>query len=205
MKLTERKLLILTIIIPGVIAIALAIYGYFIQHKNLNKIQQDIADVKNQIKDAQAKVEQMNKLEEKLEGLRKEREGMKDRLPAKTAESFEDFLNSLAQIGEDTQVLINSATVADDVKKSGPPTAGGPAQMFDKISYNVRVDGDFYQCVNFMFMLETNKRFIKIDKFTIRPTNLSDVDKKEDLAIKHTLDLKITTFCYNAPVSAAPK
>lgn len=205
MRLTERKKLILTIIIPGIFAIALAIYGYFILHKNLDKIQTDIADAKNQVKDAQAKVEQMIALEQRLEVLRKEKEGMKDRLPAKTTESFEEFLNSMAKIGQEAQVIISSATVSDDTKKSGPPTAGGSPQMFDKISYNVRVDGDFYQCVNFMFLLEMNKRFIKIDKFSIRPTNLSDVEKKEDIAVKHTLDLKVTTYSYNVPGSATPK
>ncbi|MFH1226663.1 MAG: GspMb/PilO family protein [Planctomycetota bacterium] len=197
MRLTERKLLILTIIIPGIMAIGLAIYGYFIQYNKLIRIQGEIESVKVQVKEAEAKVVQMIELDKRLDVLRKEKEGIKDLLPVKTDELYEDFLNSMVKIAQEAKLVVHGANVSDEVKKSGPPTgSGGPT--FEKISYSLRAEGEFYDCINFIYLLETNKRFIKVDKISLRPTNLMGVEKT-GTAIRHLLEVKITSYTYISP------
>lgn len=187
----------MTIIIPGVLAIGLAVYGYFIQYNQLTKIQGEIENVNSQVKDAEAKIVQMIELDKRLEALRKEKESIKDLLPAKTADLYEDFLNSMVKTAQEAKLIVHGANVADDAKKSGPPTGGG-GLAFEKISYSMRVEGEFYECINFIYLLETSKRFIKVDRFSLRPSNLMDVEKTGE-AIRHLLDIKITSYTYNAP------
>jgi len=66
MKLSEKQLLLLTIVIPAIVAIALAGVGFFKFSKDISKLSKEIDDVNNQIKEENIRLEKMVELRDKL-------------------------------------------------------------------------------------------------------------------------------------------
>lgn len=194
MKLSEKQLLVLTIIVPSIVAVALAGIGYFVFNKKLAKVTETIRDVKVKEEQANKKLGAMEELERKINKLKAEKEAKKDMLPTLSEVTYEEFLNYISKVAEEAPIGVQGAAYVAGVQKSGPPTAAG-AISFQPLSYTIKGEGSFYDCLRFVYLLETSKRFIKVNRFTLRPTNLQVADKKGE-TIKHSLDLKFTTYYF---------
>jgi|SRR3989339_39262 len=193
MKLSEKQLLLLTIVIPAIVAIALAGVGFFKFSKDISKLSKEIDDVNNQIKEENIRLEKMVELRDKLKKLEAEQDALQSLLPSKEELSYENFLDTLTKFSREAGVKLTSATA--DAGRSGPPAAGGPASSFDKMSYALKIEGDFFQVINYVYLLEVYQRFIKVDNFTVRPVGIISTDKPT----KYTMDLKITSYAYTGP------
>ncbi|MBI5778760.1 MAG: type 4a pilus biogenesis protein PilO [Planctomycetes bacterium] len=191
MKLTEKQLLILTIVIPAVVAIGLAGVGFFVFSKDIAKLNKDIAEVNLRIKDEKDRLTKMVELEEKLKKLRLERDALQALLPTKEEASYENFIDTLTRFSREAGVKLSSATA--DEGRSGPPTTGSTS--FDKMAYSLKIQGNFFQIINFVYLLETYQRFIKVDNFSVRPVGAVTADKPT----QYNLDVKITSYVYKEP------
>ncbi|MEW6027502.1 MAG: type 4a pilus biogenesis protein PilO [Planctomycetota bacterium] len=188
MKLTEKQLLILTIVIPAVLAIVLAGVGFFVFSKDIAKVNKDIADVSKKIQDEKNRLSEMGKLEERLKKLESEREALHALLPTKEDASYENFVDTLTRFSREAGVKLSSALA--DEGAGGPP--GQQAAQFDKISYSLQIQGDFFQVLNYIYLLETYQRFIQVNKFNLRPSGPVSADK----ATLYNMDLKVTSYVY---------
>ena len=192
MKLTEKQLLILTIIIPAVIAICLAAFGFFVFSKDIAKLNKDISDIGKQINEENDRLKKMVELGEKLTKLRLEQDALQSLLPNKEDISGENFIDTLNRFGRQAGVQIASAT-ADEGRGGGPP--GAQTTNFDRISYALKIQGDFFQVINYVYLLETYQRFIKVDNFSVRPVGQVTIDKPT----QYSMELKITSYVYKGP------
>ena len=193
MKLSEKQLLLLTIVIPAIVAIALAGVGFFKFSKDISKLSKEIDDVNNQIKEENIRLEKMVELRDKLKKLEAEQDALQSLLPSKEELSYENFLDTLTKFSREAGVKLSSATA--ETGRGGPPVPGGQTTNFDKISYALKIQGDFFQVSNYIYLLETYQRFIKVDNFTVRPLGVITAGK----TTKYTLDLKITSYVYTGP------
>jgi Tfp pilus assembly protein PilO len=191
MKLTEKQLLVLTIVIPAVIAIIFAAVGFLKFSKDISKLNKEIADVKKQMNDENDRLKKMVELGEKLAKLRLEQDALQALMPPKEENSSENFIDTLTRFGREAGVKLAGATPDDS--KGGPP--GAATTNFDKMSYSIKIQGDFFQVINYIYLLETYQRFIKVDNFSVRPVGQVTADKP----IQYTMDLKITSYVYKGP------
>ena len=192
MKLSERKLLVLTILIPAIVAIALAGVGFFIFNKEKTELNKKIEDVNDEINEENLKLGKMVELRKELKKLEAEQDALQSLLPNKDDISNENFIDTLTRFSREAGVKLNSAT--SSASRRGPPSSGGQTN-FDKISYALKIEGDFFQVINYIYLLETYQRFIKVDGFTVGPEGMIKVGKPT----KYTLDLKITSYVYTGP------
>lgn len=191
MKLTEKQLLILTIVIPAVVAIVLAGVGFFIFNKQIAGLNKDITEVTKKINEEKDRLKKMAELADKLTKLRLEQDALQSLLPTKEEISIENFIDTLTRFSREAGVNLNSATA--DEGKGGPP--GVAATNFDRISYALKIQGDFFQVINYIYLLETYQRFIKVDNFSVRPVGQVTADKPT----QYSMDLKITSYVYKGP------
>lgn len=195
MKLSEKQLLVLTIIAPSVVAVVLAGLGYFVFQKKLAKITTDIQSVKTQEDAAKRKLDQMADLETKIKKLKQEKEDKKDLLPTLKEVSYEDFLNYINKISAEAPIALQGATYAG-VSTSGGPPSTVQSSVFKPLAYTIKAEGSFYDCLRFVHLLETSKRFIKVNRFSLRPMNLQTAEKSGE-TIRHSLDLKFTAYYFD--------
>src|SRR3989339_1560925 len=153
MKLSEKQLLLLTIVIPAIIAIALAGVGFFMFNKEKGDLNKKIDEITRKISDENVKVEKMVELRERLKKLEAEQDALQSLLPTKEEISYENFIDTLTRFGREAGVKLNSATSYES--RSGPPVAGGQTSKFDKMSYALKIEGDFFQVINYVYLLET--------------------------------------------------
>ncbi len=191
MKLSEKQLLILTIVIPAVIAIIFAGVGFFIFNKKITGLNKEIAEITKKIDEENVRLEKMAKLGEELTKLRLVQDALQSLLPTKEEISYENFIDTLTRFSREAGVKLTSAT--SDEGKGGPP--GVAATNFDRISYALKIQGDFFQVINYIYFLETYQRFIKVDNFSVRPVGQVTIDKPTQYA----MDLKITSYVYKGP------
>jgi len=194
MKLTEKQLLILTIVIPAIIAVVLACVGFFKFNKNIATLSKEIVEVSKKINEEKDRLNKMVELGERLKKLESERDALQAILPTKEEVSYENFIDTLTRFSREAGVKLTSAI--SDEGKGGPPSSGGKV-FFDRISYALKIQGDFFQVVNYIYLLETYQRFIKVDNFSIRPVGMIAADKP----IEYGIDLKITSYVYKPPAN----
>jgi len=193
MKLTEKQLLILTIVIPAIIAIVFGGIGLFVLNKKIAALNKEITDVSKKIDAENDRLKKMVELEEKLKKLRADQDALQALLPTKEELSYENFIDTLTRFSREAGVKLSSATA--ETGRGGPPVPGGQTTNFDKISYALKIQGDFFQVINYIYLLETYQRFIKVDNFSVRPVGQVTIDKPTQYA----LDLKITSYVYKGP------
>jgi Tfp pilus assembly protein PilO len=191
LKLSEKQLLILTIIIPASIAVILGILGYFIFSKKINLLTKNINETTIQIKEANDRLEKMVELEGRLTKLRKEQDELEALMPTKEEISYENFIDTLTKLSREANIYLSSAT--PEQNKGTQATIQN--SLFDKISYKLSITGDFFQVIYYVYLLETYQRFIKVDKFSVKPIPGSNSEK----SVKYSLDLTLTTYIYNKP------
>jgi Tfp pilus assembly protein PilO len=192
MKLTEKKLLVLTIIIPAIIAVGLAGVGFFKFNKNISALKKEIIEIGKKIDGEKVRRAKMDELSSRLKKLEAEQSSLEALLPTKEEMSYEKFINTLTRFSREAGVKLTSATPVGD--KGGPP-AGQPS-FFDSISYALALEGDFFQVINYIYLLETYQRFIKVDNFSVRPIG---GQVTSDAPAIYGLNLKITSYLYKKP------
>jgi len=191
LKLSEKQLLVFTIIIPAVIAVILGAVGYFVFAKKLAVLTKNINETSTKIKEANDRLKKMEELEGKLGKLRKEQDELEALMPTKEEFSFENFIATLTKLGREANIYLSSVT--PELSKGTPsPTQ---SSLFNKISYKLSITGDFFQVIDYIYLLETYQRFIKVDKFSVKPFTESASDK----LVRYSLDLTLTTYVYNKP------
>ncbi|MCK5579577.1 MAG: type 4a pilus biogenesis protein PilO [Planctomycetes bacterium] len=182
LKLSEKQLLIITVGGSALIAIILVIAGYLFFRKPLKKTQTDIKTIGAEITQLKQRQQSMADLKERIDELRVEIAEDIKQLPSEEEVSYEDFVDTLVNFSLEAQV--NLFSVIPSKQASGSKTASATPT-----SYQMELEGSFYNLINFIYSLETYKRFIKVIDFKISPSLSSG-------EIKHKMRLLITTYTY---------
>ncbi|MFH1230156.1 MAG: type 4a pilus biogenesis protein PilO [Planctomycetota bacterium] len=191
LKLSEKQLLILTIIIPAVIAVILGVVGYFVFSKKLSLLTKNINETSTKITEAKDRSVKMEELEGRLSKLRKEQDELEALMPTKEEISYENFIDTLTKLSREANIYLSSA-IPEQNRGIQPSIQ---SSLFDKISYRLSITGDFFQVIYYIYLLETYQRFIKVDRFSVKPITESTNNK----LIRYSLDLTLTTYVYNKP------
>ena len=191
LKLSEKQLLILTIIIPAVIAVILGATGYFVFFKKLSLLTKNINETSAKIEETNDRLKKMEELEGRLNKLKKEQKELEALMPTKEEISYENFIDTLMKLSREANISLSSAI--PEQNRGTQPSA--QSSLFDKISYRLSISGDFFQVIYYIYLLETYQRFIKVDRFSVKP--VSEWSNDKDKPVKYSLDLTLTTYVYN--------
>lgn len=169
-RFSEKQLLLVTLAVFLVVVLPLAVWGYFLHFKSLANLNTELSQVGQGIVQAKAKQDQMYQLQEKKKTLEKELKIARKILPTVEEVSYEKFLELLGRLKKEAKVELFKAKLLKQKKgRAGPGQA--PQGAFDKVSYELDLEGCFYDLVKFVYLLETYKRFIRIDSFEFKPAS----------------------------------
>ncbi len=188
----EKMVLLVTLIASGVVALASGTGMYFLQ-KNSGELATTNAALESRVAQAQSKIN-------KLATLRAQREQAQVRLVVAESvlpsqEELESLVDNLADFARKSGVIITKASPG---RQSAYRKAVGGVKRFDVAEFNLDLEGDYFQLVEFVNLLENYKRFIRVDSFNVKSGRT-----QED---PHDIALKFATFTYvdaPAPVKRA--
>ncbi|MBI3820287.1 MAG: type 4a pilus biogenesis protein PilO [Planctomycetes bacterium] len=182
--MNEKKILIGIAAATLVIASALG-YGVYYTLGAIDEQETMAGTTREDIKKARAVVDSIKAAEDKVILLRESLKALASVLP--TQREVEDFITQIAATkGEAgvklSQIIDHNATAKTSSNK-----------VFEKFSYQIGVKGNLWQFLEFLYRLESFKRFVMVPQCKIAPGQ-----RESALAeVNHAYDLEVETYVYN--------
>lgn len=181
----KEKIILLTILVASAVIALGSGAGVYLLQKKAGVLEQQNTALEGRVAKARTKI---NKLPE----LRAERERAEARLVIAerilpSQEEIENLVDNLSEFARESGVVI---TEAAPFRQSGYRGGQGGAKKFEEANFSLSIEGNFFQFVKFLNLLENYKRFIKVDGFTVK--------SGKDPGKPHEIELTFTTFTYTS-------
>ena len=198
--MSERQMTIILLCVMGAIVLLGAGALYWLQFQELATLEEELTQVTAKVNDAQKKKSEIPGLEERKKSLTETIERIRGQIPLFTKEENDQFADLVDHLRKKCRVLISGARFSA-AKTAGPGEKDLPAGIY-RARYEYRVTGGFYQLLNFMNHLETERRFLVLDGIKL---GAGTVAEGRGLTPVRELVLNISTFLQrpSAPVPGA--
>jgi Tfp pilus assembly protein PilO len=189
----ERMILLSALVASLLIAVAAGATVYFVGAK-ASELRAANDGLHGRINTAKNKLNKLN-------DMRVEREKAQARLVASESilpsqREIETLVDNLSEFAKKSGVIIAKA---EPVRQT-TFKATGAAKHFDEADFDLALEGNFFQFVEFLNSLENYKRFIRVDKFSVAAGKTSGEAA--------SIALSFATFTYvdaaAAPTTATP-
>lgn len=171
---------------------ALAIGGVYYADGQIDEIQQQIEQKRQEISAAEAKILKVPGLEKDVVVLRENLGEYVKILPDN--KNLNDFLRSLNDFEK------QSGSRGLRLSQKGNPKAIG---RFSMIEYSTQMTGTLWEILRFMNLIESYERFVNISEFAIATGGRGAQEATRDGDEIHTLTLAMQTYSYNGKASGA--
>lgn len=169
--MSEKQVMIVTVVILAVIVLAGLGGGYYLWFVVLDSKKKERDTVTAQVRDAEEKVKQIGKLREENATLEAAIKDLGERIPNLDRLEYDAFANLLDEKRRRANVFVDVGRWVNVAKSTAAP--GRPAkvlpQTIHKVQYDLHMTGSFYQLVQFINLLEQERRFIHVESATISP------------------------------------
>lgn len=205
MKSQVKKILLISI---ALIVLGLMMGGasfYFLYVEGLQAAQAKLDQVNEQVRVAEQKNKDIAKLRAQLTEAEMRAQQVKLMIPDLSKEEFDGFIKHLARLATDTGVkMLEPRQVTPRAPSRGSAITVIPPEI-ERVIYEVKFNGDFLKLVEFLGVLETAIRYVRIDSLAFNKGKTTGLDGKE---VETTvLTLTINAFAYKLPGAppGAPK
>ena len=187
--MSERQMTIILLCVMGAIVLLGAGALYWLQFQELATLEEELAQVTAKVDDAQKKKAAIPGLETRKKTLTETIERIRGQIPLFNPKEENDaFADAVDHLRKKCRVTISGARYSAARTGQGEPSI--PAGIF-RARYEYRVTGGFYQLLNFMNHLETERRFLVLDGIKL---GAGTVVEGRGLAPVRELVLNISTF-----------
>jgi Tfp pilus assembly protein PilO len=187
-RLSERKMAVIILALFGVALAGIAIIS-LLRYKEIRALESQIADVDKEISALKKRVDMIPALKNELSEVIGALEDMTQILPNKGDLQHDAFLRLLQTMAKDSQVEVRKLDV--EVEKETKD------KNFARFKYKVEFVGSYPQFVSFLYKIETDKRFLKIDSFRI-PITKQTTSTPWLESPRKDMELTISTYTYTA-------
>lgn len=182
--MNEKKILIG--IAAGTLVIAAAVgYGIYYTFGALDEQETQAQTTREDIKKARETVGKIKGVEDEVIVLRESVLALASVLP--TQREIEDFITQIAATKGESGVTLREVT------EKGSNVKPGQGKVFEKFGYQIGIKGNIWQSLEFLYRLESFKRFVMIPKLKITPGQRD----KSGAEVVHGFELEVETFAYN--------
>jgi Tfp pilus assembly protein PilO len=178
----EKVILAAILIASGLVALGSGVGVYMLQ-KKAGVLETENVALQSRVAQAQTKLNKLGALKTQREEAEARLIVAESILPSQ--EEIENLVDSLSEFARKSGVVIAKAA---PVRTGAYGGARGVVKRFEETNFDLKVEGDFFQLVEFLNHLENYKRFIRVDGFIIK----SGRDEIAPLDV----DLKFATFSY---------
>lgn len=192
--LSEKQMTILTI--SALVLVLLAGGGaiYYLQFVVIAEKKTEIAGVEQKIAEEQTKVPQMDVFRNAIETAKKKIAAAKGVIPTIDEKEYDSFVDSIDELRRRAGVDVASGRLS--LTNRSNPTGGALPGNFYRVDYTLTVTGTFDLLLRFLNILETNDRFVHVQRFAVTPT--------PDSVSHCSLPLTISSYLFTQP-GAPPK
>ncbi len=195
--MSERQMTIVLLVVMGVIIVVGAGAVYYLRFQDLATREEELAQVSLQVDEALAKKRDIPKYVAKVKDLTEKIARIRSQIPVFDPKYENDeFANLVDNLRKKCQVDISGAKFS--APRSSGPGEDIPGTIF-RARYEMKVSGGFFQLLNFLNHLETERRFLVADGIKLLAGSISE---SRGLAPVRELQLNLSTFLQRP--SAAP-
>lgn len=165
--------------IGGALALGLGALIY-LQYEEIAKGRDQVAALRTNIEGARKQIEGTGTLEREVIVLREISQVMKEILPDDN--DINNLVRTLQKFSEESEVRISG------LKKK--TFDGREKTDFDKVGYTLSLEGDAFQLLDFLDMIEGHSRFMRVPSFRLTAAQRSQMEKEGVPAHKVQLDVE---------------
>ncbi len=194
LQLMKNKKLLIGVGSCVTLSLAFGVLTYF----TYGKIEEEslaIESKKGELQTAQKKISEIPQLEKRVVILREIVKEYLQILPS--SKEVNEFVMDLSGFQQETGIQITELKDANKTVANAKKEAG-----FDKVSYGLKVEANFWQYLAFLHRLESFRRFVRIPKLKIdageRP------DDQDPAKARHSFDFDIETYVFDPTQRAKP-
>jgi Tfp pilus assembly protein PilO len=162
------------------------------QYEKIAEAQTQVATLRTGIDGARKLIEGTPPLEREVIVLREMSEVMKEILP--DTNDVNNLVRTLQTFSEESGVRISGLKKknADSRDKSD----------FDKVAYTLSLEGDAFQLLDFLDLIESHSRFMRVPNFKITAAQRAQMEKEG--VPSHKVQLDVETYVYEPKKDAKP-
>lgn len=193
MESKREKVFLLVLLLGSILLAAIAGTTVYFINKKTTELRTANSALSTRISTAKNKIAQLPLIRQERELAQAELQVAESILPSQ--KEIEMLVDSLSEFARQSGVIIAKA---EPVRQVAYQSARGGAKRFEEAQFDLDIEGDYFQFVEFVNNLENYKRFIRVDDFTISAGKVEGEP--------HSVKLKFATFTYNdttAPVKGA--
>ena len=182
----------ITIVGGGTLAAAGLGTLIWMQYGKIEETRNQATALRGNIDTARKLIEGTGPLEREVIVLREMSQVMKEILP--DTNDVNNLVRTLQKFSEESQVRISGLKKksADSRDKSD----------FDKVGYTLSLEGDAFQLLDFLDMIESHSRFMRVPNFRITAAQRTQMEKEGIPA--HKVQLDVETYVYEPRKDAKP-
>jgi Tfp pilus assembly protein PilO len=186
----------MTVAVGGALGAALLGGALYFQYDSIAKKRQEIAEVEVRLEQSRSLVETTPKLEEAVIVHRETDEVVAAILP-----NNQDILNFVRTL----QTFVESSGVRFTSIKDKPETTSRDAKKsdFQRVGYTVQFDGDAFELLSFLDLVESHERFMRVPSFKLKGAPRQSLEEMGSLP-RHSVELEVETYVYAPRSSGAP-
>lgn len=200
MKSQVKKLLLVSLALIGLGLLMAGASFYFLYVEGLQVAQARLAEVSRKVEEAERKNKAIAGLRAQLIEAEMRAQQVKLMIPDLSKEEFDAFIKHLARLANDTGVRMQEPRqVTPRAPAPGSAARVVPPEI-ERVMYEVKFNGDFLRLVEFLGVLETAIRYVRIDSLTFNKGKTTGPEGKE---VETTvLTLNINAFAYKSTAAS---
>jgi len=194
--MSERQMTIWLLVVMGVAIVGGCILLYVLRFQTLDTLNEELTVIKGQVEEAQAKKAKIKFLEDRKAALTKSIDAIRQQIPVfNPKEENDQWAELVDSIRQKTRVMVSGARFS--AAKSGSDPI--PDSIF-RARYELRVSGGFFELLNYLNHLETERRFLVADSIKL---SAGGADARGSASPVRELSMSLSTFMQR-PQQAPP-
>ncbi len=177
--------------------LALAGMGYLVwaEYGALEIARGKVAEIRGQIDTARKQLSGLAALEKDVIVLRETEQAIKDILP--DDKDLNNFVRDLQDFAQDTEVSFTQVK-----KKDLNAGKKGATDAFEKVAYEISLEGDAFQALAFLDRVESHTRFLRVPTVALTASTRRAIEERG--VPRHRVKLEIETFVYKPQAGVDP-
>jgi Tfp pilus assembly protein PilO len=204
--MTEKQLLVITVILVVLVVLGGGAGIYFLCGKNAGLIQ-EINELDQKLQEVKNKEEMNKRMKAEIEKPEfKEREKALSReLPLESPIGHTMLWEFLNQIRRRTHPQIVLSRIEASKERAGAPGVSAPPPGVRRMAYDIELRGTFYDILEYMSEIENAERIIRIENFEfVGGKKAKSSDAETGGATIMDINLRLVAFEFEKPASAPP-
>jgi len=179
---------IVSIVVVVLIIVTLGVLS-FLKRRECQRVAEQVKVVEEEVKRMRKQVEEKKQLKRKIREAMKAVAELTKILPNRAEIEEANFLKLLYSFQERSKVKLVALSPLQKIGGRGTAQKG-----YRQHKYDIKLSGTYTQFVKFLHLLETHKRYFKVDSFNLKASTYKKLKPNESPEL--SISMRVTTYTY---------